>query len=96
MPPDHGTSGAEGSITRTHRPLVAVLTVVISIGALMATVPGAGSAAETPRRGGVLLAAVAADAPSLDPHQEEPFATVELVAPSYSTLLQQVFESRGF
>jgi len=80
---------------KTHRTLVAVLSVVISIGALMAMVPGAGSAAETPRRGRVLLAAVAADAPSLDPHQEETFATVELVAPCYSTLLQQVLESRG-
>jgi len=38
-----------------------------------------------PRRGGVLLAAIAADAPSLDPHQEETFATLHLVAPCYST-----------
>jgi peptide/nickel transport system substrate-binding protein len=45
-------------------------------------------AAETPRRGGVLLAAIGADAPSLDPHQEQTFATIELVAPIYSTLLQ--------
>ena len=44
--------------------------------------------AETPRRGGVLLAAIGADAPSLDPHQEQTFATIELVAPIYSTLLQ--------
>ena len=70
---------------KTHRTLVAVLTVVIAIGALMAVGPGA---AQTPRRGGVLLAAIAADAPSLDPHQEETFATIELVAPCYSTLLQ--------
>src|SRR6266542_6476782 len=40
------------------------------------------------RRGRVLLAAIAADAPSLDPHQEETFATIEVVAPCYSTLLQ--------
>src|SRR6266851_1174334 len=73
---------------KTHRTLVAVLTVVTSIGALMAVVPGAGPAAETPRRGGVLLAAIAADAPSLDPHQENTFATIQLVAPLYSTLLQ--------
>src|SRR5438132_11014412 len=73
---------------KTHRTLVAILTAVISIGALMAVVPGAGPAAETPRRGGVLLAAIAADAPSLDPHQEETFATIEVVAPCYSTLLQ--------
>jgi peptide/nickel transport system substrate-binding protein len=70
---------------KTHRTLVAVLTVVILIGALMAVGPGA---AQTPRRGGVLLAAIAADAPSLDPHQEETFATLQLVAPCYSTLLQ--------
>src|SRR5437773_11995120 len=73
---------------KTHRTLVAVLTVVTSIGVLMAVVPGAGPAAETPRRGGVLLAAIAADAPSLDPHQEETSATIEVVAPCYSTLLQ--------
>src|SRR6266480_1706660 len=53
---------------------------------LFALVPA--RAADTPRRGGVLLAAIAADAPSLDPHQEETFATLELVAPCYSTLLQ--------
>src|SRR5262249_61472904 len=38
--------------------------------------------------GGIRLAAIAADAPSLDPHQEETFATLHLVAPCYSTLLQ--------
>ena len=73
---------------KSHRTLVAVLTAAISIGALMAAVSGAGPSAETPRRGGVLLAAIAADAPSLDPHQEETFATIEVVAPCYSTLLQ--------
>src|SRR5918996_5546083 len=73
---------------KTHRTLVAVLTALISIGALMAVFPGAGPAAQTPRRGGVLLAAIAADAPSLDPHKEQTFATIELVAPCYSTLLQ--------
>src|SRR3989440_13019240 len=73
---------------KSHRALVAVLMVAISLGALMAVVPGAGLSAETPRRGGVLLAAIAADAPSLDPHQEQTFATMELVAPLYSTLIQ--------
>src|SRR6266508_5430110 len=73
---------------KSHRTLVAVLMAAISLGALMAVVPGAGPAAETSRRGGVLLAAIAADAPSLDPHQEQTFATIELVAPCYSTLLQ--------
>src|SRR5262249_38015390 len=45
-------------------------------------------APETPRRGGVLLAVIGADPPSLDPHQESTFANIELVAPLYSTLLQ--------
>jgi ABC-type oligopeptide transport system substrate-binding subunit len=43
---------------------------------------------ETPRRGGILLAAIGADAPSLDPHQEQTFATIQPVAPLYSPLLQ--------
>src|SRR5229473_4774318 len=73
---------------KSQRTLVAVLMVGISLGALMAVVPGGVRAAETPRRGGVLLAAIAADAPSLDPHQEQTFATIELVAPLYSTLIQ--------
>src|SRR6266536_2181827 len=64
-----------------------VLTLVL-IGSLLGAFPAALQAAETPRRGGVLLAAIAADAPSLDPHQETTFATIELVAPLYSTLLQ--------
>jgi peptide/nickel transport system substrate-binding protein len=51
-------------------------------------IPGAAPAAETPRRGGVLLAAIAADAPSLDPHQESTFATIQPTSPLYSTLLQ--------
>src|SRR5437667_9252990 len=45
-------------------------------------------AAETPRRGGVLLAVIGADPPSLDPHQESTFANIQLVAPLYRTLLQ--------
>src|SRR5262249_28280117 len=73
---------------RSHRTQVAVLTAAISIGILLAVVPGPGPSAQTPRGGGVLLAAIAADAPSLDPHQEETFATIEVVAPCYSTLLQ--------
>src|SRR5438093_2476727 len=62
--------------------------VAVLIGALLVAIPAALQAAETPRRGGVLLAAIAADAPSLDPHQEQTFATMEMVAPLYSTLLQ--------
>src|SRR5262249_15288117 len=40
------------------------------------------------RRGGVLLAVIGADPPSLDPHQESTFATIQLGAPIYSTLIQ--------
>ncbi len=73
---------------RRHRPLVIALVPALLIGPLLAMAPAAAPAAETPRRGGVLLAAIAADAPSLDPHQEQTFATIELVAPVYSTLIQ--------
>src|SRR5438876_6700312 len=81
------TSGSTRTeIMRGHRTLV-VFTAAVSIAVLVAPAPPA-RAAETPRRGGVLLAAIAADAPSLDPHQEQTFATIELVAPLYSTLIQ--------
>jgi len=73
---------------RRHAALVSGLALVVLIGSLVAPAPAAGQATETPRRGGILLAAIAADAPSLDPHQETTFATIELVAPLYSTLLQ--------
>jgi peptide/nickel transport system substrate-binding protein len=61
---------------------------ILLICAALAVIPAAAPAAETPRKGGVLLAAIGADPPSLDPHQENTFATIELVAPLYSTLLQ--------
>src|SRR5262245_7933617 len=64
--------------------LVAALAFVIG---LLGFTSGA-NGAETPRRGGVLLAAIGADAPSLDPHQEQTFATLQPVSPLYSTLLQ--------
>src|SRR3981189_3734085 len=70
---------------KSHRSLV-LFTTALSIPALFALAPA--RAADTPRRGGVLLAAIAADAPSLDPHQEQTFATIEMVAPLYSTLIQ--------
>src|SRR2546425_6391611 len=73
---------------RRHQALFTVLALAVLIGSLAVPAPAAGQAADTPRRGGVLLAAIAADAPSLDPHQETTFATIELVAPLYSTLLQ--------
>jgi peptide/nickel transport system substrate-binding protein len=68
-----------------HRSLLAAL-VVLALGAALVgptTVWG-----ETPRHGGVLLAVIGADPPSLDPHQESTFANIQLVAPLYSTLLQ--------
>ena len=66
---------------RRHRRLFTVFALAVLIGFLVVAVPTAVQAAETPRRGGVLLAAIAADAPSLDPHQEQTFATIEMVAP---------------
>src|SRR5262245_50682525 len=62
--------------------------LTLLIGILIAQTPAAAQTTETPRRGGVLLAAIAADAPSLDPHQEQTFATMQMVAPLYSTLIQ--------
>ena len=66
--------------------LLAALTLVT--GALLASTATHAPAADTPRRGGVLLAVIGADPPSLDAHQESTFANIELVAPLYSTLLQ--------
>ena len=72
---------------RGHRSLALFTsTIVIAFCLVALATPARG--ADTPRRGGILLAAIAADAPSLDPHQEETFATLQLVAPCYSTLLQ--------
>jgi peptide/nickel transport system substrate-binding protein len=66
--------------------ILAVLALVVaSAGVGMSAVT---EAAETPRRGGVLLAVIGADPPSLDPHQEGTFANIQLVAPCYSLLLQ--------
>jgi len=72
-----------------RRPLfVSLVALTLLLGSLGAAMPGAVHAADTPRRGGVLLAVIGADPPSLDPHQESTFANIELVAPLYSTLLQ--------
>jgi peptide/nickel transport system substrate-binding protein len=60
----------------------------VVVGSLILALAGAAPAAETPRRGGVLLAVIGADPPTLDPHQEGTFATLQVVAPLYSTLLQ--------
>src|SRR5262249_41380995 len=69
---------------RRHLTLWTAVPLALLLGSLAATA----RAQETPRRGGVLLAAIGADAPSLDAHQEQPFATLQPVAPLYSTLLQ--------
>ena len=72
-----------------RRPFLSiVVSAALLVASVVALVPGAVAAAETPRRGGVLLAVIGADPPSLDPHQESTFANIELVAPLYSTLLQ--------
>ena len=73
---------------RRHRALFTVTVLAAAVGSVVAATSAAVQAAETPRRGGVLLAVIAADAPSLDPHQENTFATLQPVAPLYSTLLQ--------
>src|SRR4249919_3745411 len=71
---------------RRPQALFCGLALAALIASLLAPARVAGQ--ETPRRGGVLLAAIAADAPSLDPHQEQTFATIQMVAPLYSTLIQ--------
>jgi peptide/nickel transport system substrate-binding protein len=73
------------SLRRSAAPGFLVLLLLLA--SVVVWAPGT-LAAETPRRGGVLLAAIGADPPSLDPHQESTFATIQLVAPLYSTLLQ--------
>src|SRR3989441_6744435 len=72
---------------RRHTTLVVVVALAVAIGCI-GVVISAMAQSETPRRGGPRLAAIAADAPSLDPHQEQTFATLQPVAPLYSTLLQ--------
>jgi ABC-type oligopeptide transport system substrate-binding subunit len=66
---------------RPRPPLVLLAALALLSGALLALAPTPAPAAETPRRGGVLLAVIGADPPSLDPHQESTFANIELVAP---------------
>jgi peptide/nickel transport system substrate-binding protein len=75
---------------RIHRQgaCVSVIALVILLASVVFATRVAVQAADTPRRGGVLLAVIGADPPSLDPHQESTFANIELVAPLYSTLLQ--------
>ena len=65
-----------------------LLVCLVVVVALILAISEPAPAAETPRRGGVLLAVIGADPPTLDPHQEGTFATLQVVAPLYSTLLQ--------
>src|SRR5918996_3979496 len=71
---------------RPARVLLVVLLALLAAGVVSS--PADVQAADTPRRGGVLLAAIGADPPSLDAHQGSTFANIQLVAPLYSTLLQ--------
>jgi peptide/nickel transport system substrate-binding protein len=71
---------------RRHRTFTFACALAAALGGL--AVLAAAQSSDAPRRGGVLLAAIGADAPSLDPHQEQTFATLQPVAPLYSTLLQ--------
>jgi peptide/nickel transport system substrate-binding protein len=77
-------------VTTFRRPAIAltVLLLLVAFSSLVVAGRAAAQTAETPRRGGVLLAVIGADPPSLDPHQESTFANIQLVAPLYSTLLQ--------
>jgi peptide/nickel transport system substrate-binding protein len=70
------------------RPARVLFVLLALLASVVAVAPTDAPAAETPRRGGVLLAVIGSDAPSLDPHQESTFANIQLVAPLYSTLLQ--------
>jgi peptide/nickel transport system substrate-binding protein len=67
---------------------VVLLVVLILLASIIAPAPEGVGAAETPRRGGVLLAVIGADPPSLDCHQEQTFACIQLMAPIYNLLLQ--------
>ncbi len=71
-----------------HRTLFTAALIAFLIAGAVLAGPARLQAADTPRRGGVLLAVIAAEPPSLDPHQESTFANIQLVAPFYSTLLQ--------
>ena len=71
-----------------HRTGCLVMLLAVLATGVAGPTPAGSQTGETPRRGGVLLAAIGADAPGLDPHQEQTFATLQPVAPLYSTLLQ--------
>ena len=83
-----------GARIQSHRPLVTGALIALLAAATILASPLRIQAADTPRRGGILLAVIAAEPPSLDPHQESTFANIQLVAPFYSTLLQ--FDPQNF
>ena len=73
---------------RRHPMRFAVVAFALVVLSALAAIPAAVHSEDAPRRGGILLAALAAEPPSLDPHQEATFANIQMVAPCYSTLLQ--------
>jgi peptide/nickel transport system substrate-binding protein len=73
---------------RPHRTLFTVAALALLLASAALGTPPRVQAADTPRHGGILLAVIGAEPPSLDPHQEGTFANIQLVAPCYSTLLQ--------
>ena len=73
---------------RRHPMRFTVVALALLALSALAAIPAVVQSADAPRRGGILLAAIAAEPPSLDPHQEATFANIQLVAPCYSTLLQ--------
>jgi peptide/nickel transport system substrate-binding protein len=91
--PDHGSAPhirGRFDMTVQLQPRWILRTAVLAllVATVVMAVPAAVRATDTPRRGGILLAVIAAEPPSLDPHQEGTFANIQLVAPFYSTLLQ--------
>jgi len=73
---------------RRRRSLLTIVAVALLVASADVAMSRGAVAAETPRRGGILLAVIGAEPPSLDPHQEGTFANIQLVAPCYSLLLQ--------
>jgi peptide/nickel transport system substrate-binding protein len=71
-----------------RRPARVLVVLLALLACAVVWTPADAPGQDTPRRGGVLLAVIGADAPSLDPHQESTFANIQVVAPLYSTLLQ--------
>jgi peptide/nickel transport system substrate-binding protein len=73
---------------RPHRTRFTIAALALLLASAALATLARVQAADTPRHGGILLAVIGAEPPSLDPHQEGTFANIQLVAPCYSTLLQ--------